>query len=234
MNQYYECANDIMRSDKTVAVFCGGSLGKEVAGILLNETEKRIVFIDDVIDTDKIMGCVRYSYRQFKEIFNSDETYVLIATGEPFFRKKIRMMLQDDGYELGSYVSCMSYINRYARIGKGSMVFPNVYVAPYVMIDNNSIIHANAQIEAEYVGDDCFISLGVFIGADTKVGAGSFVGPQAVLRDGLTIGEECIVGMNSVVLNSVDINSVVAGNPAKVIRQNDAKRVFPQKLEDNI
>lgn len=46
-----------------------------------------------------------------------------------------------------------------------------------------------------------------------------WVGEGAVILSGVTIGENSIIGANSVVTKSVSKNCVVAGNPAKIIKE---------------
>jgi acetyltransferase-like isoleucine patch superfamily enzyme len=45
-----------------------------------------------------------------------------------------------------------------------------------------------------------------------------FIGNNSVLLPGITIGNNCIIGANSVVSKSIPDNSVVAGNPAIYIK----------------
>jgi len=45
------------------------------------------------------------------------------------------------------------------------------------------------------------------------------IGSNATILCGVTVGEEAIVGAGSVVLHDVPAKTVVAGNPAKVIRK---------------
>ena len=52
----------------------------------------------------------------------------------------------------------------------------------------------------------------------TRVGANCFVGGCSLILPGVEIGDNCVVGAGSVVTKSVPPRSIVAGNPAKVIR----------------
>ncbi|USD67038.1 acyltransferase [Vibrio sp. SCSIO 43136] len=52
----------------------------------------------------------------------------------------------------------------------------------------------------------------------TKIGNKCFVGCNSLIMPGVTIGDECIVAAGSVVTKSVPSNSMVAGNPAKIIK----------------
>ncbi len=50
-----------------------------------------------------------------------------------------------------------------------------------------------------------------------SIGANSFIGRGAILMPGTSIGENCIVGAGSVVRGVIPDNSIVLGNPAKVV-----------------
>lgn len=52
----------------------------------------------------------------------------------------------------------------------------------------------------------------------TSVGRGASIGSGATLLCGITVGENAVVGAGSVVTKNVSPGSVVAGNPARVIK----------------
>lgn len=52
----------------------------------------------------------------------------------------------------------------------------------------------------------------------TRIGANCFIGGCSLILPGVEIGDNCVVGAGSVVTKSVPPRSIVAGNPAKVIR----------------
>jgi acetyltransferase-like isoleucine patch superfamily enzyme len=55
--------------------------------------------------------------------------------------------------------------------------------------------------------------------APIKLEKGSWIGARSIITKGVTIGEGSVVGAGSVVTKSVPAWTIVAGNPAKVIRQ---------------
>jgi len=55
---------------------------------------------------------------------------------------------------------------------------------------------------------------------DTRIGDNCFIGYNAIVLAGVTVGDHVIVAPNAVVARDVPSNSVVMGNPARVVEQN--------------
>lgn len=51
------------------------------------------------------------------------------------------------------------------------------------------------------------------------IGNRVWIGSGAAIMPGVTIGDNCVIGANSVVTKSFPANSIIGGNPAKIIRQ---------------
>jgi acetyltransferase-like isoleucine patch superfamily enzyme len=52
----------------------------------------------------------------------------------------------------------------------------------------------------------------------TRIGKNCFIGGESIILPGVTIGDNCVIGAGSVVTKDVPARSVVAGNPAKILR----------------
>ena len=85
-----------------------------------------------------------------------------------------------------------------------------------------------------HIGENCLIASGVTILShdhckrvnnqplllDTYIGKKCFIAVGATILPGVEIGDEVIVGAGSVVTKSIPSNVIVAGNPARIIREN--------------
>jgi acetyltransferase-like isoleucine patch superfamily enzyme len=54
----------------------------------------------------------------------------------------------------------------------------------------------------------------------TRIGKHCFIGARSIILPGIEVGDESIVGAGSVVTRHVPPRSMVAGNPARIIRRN--------------
>jgi acetyltransferase-like isoleucine patch superfamily enzyme len=111
------------------------------------------------------------------------------------------------GAKIGSRVK----ISSHSFICEGVTIEDEVFVGHGVMFINDKYPRAatstgQIQTEADWV---C---------VPTLIEHGASVGSNATILCGVTIGEHAIVGAGSVVTRNVPPRSVVAGNPARIIR----------------
>jgi acetyltransferase-like isoleucine patch superfamily enzyme len=152
-------------------------------------------------------------------------------------RKKISLDVK-----LGKNVKIFDFVNLYGcEIGDDSKVGAFVEVQKGVKIGRNVKISTHTFIcEGVTIEDEVFVGHNVsfindkyprstnpdgsvqtekdWVVLPTTVKRRASIGTSSTILCGVTIGENAIIGAGSVVTKDVPANSVVAGNPAKVIR----------------
>ena len=104
------------------------------------------------------------------------------------------------------------------RIGKNVMIMNNCLMMSRggITIDDDAMIAANAQLISnnhDLHDHQLLICKPIHIGKNAWIGAGATILP------GVTIGENAVVAAGAVVTKDVATNTIVGGNPAKVIRE---------------
>ena len=121
-------------------------------------------------------------------------------------------------------------ISKGARIGENTEIIGNVYnfgSEPYLIeVGKNCLISSNVSFMTHDGGINVLNNLNYFEErmdklAPIKVGDNVFIGARAVIMPGVTIGNNCIIGLGSIVTKDVEDNSVVCGIPAKKIKTID-------------
>ena len=111
-----------------------------------------------------------------------------------------------------SYVPCTASIGRGTRFAYGGIAV---------------VIHKNATI-----GENCMIGQGVTIGGKSKsdvipkLGNNVYLGAGCRVLGPIVIGNDVLIGPNSVVVKNVPSNVIIVGIPSKIIRENIKVRDF--------
>lgn len=148
-----------------------------------------------------------------------------------------------DNVILGKDVVLNDFINLYGcRIDDGTRVGPFVEIQKNAFIGKNCKIQSHTFIcEGVTIEDDVFVGHGVMFINDryprstsesgglqteedwkvipTVIKKGASIGSNTTILCGITVGAGAIIGAGSVVIKDVPSRTVVAGNPAKVIRE---------------
>jgi len=129
------------------------------------------------------------------------------------------------GCEIGdeSKIGAFVEIQKNARVGRRCKISSHTFVCEGVDIEDNVFIgHGVTFINDSYpratATDGHLQTEADWKVEKTIIKKGASIGSGSTILSNVTIGENSIVGAGSVVTKDVPANSIVAGNPARVLR----------------
>jgi acetyltransferase-like isoleucine patch superfamily enzyme len=122
----------------------------------------------------------------------------------------------------------------YAYVGGDTTIGDNTKIGSLAHVDYNVVVGKNCKIEGlayiaplSRIGDNVFIGPAAVLTNDpyplsdkmigVKVEDGALICARAVLKAGITVGKNSVVGMGAVVTKDVPPDTVVVGVPAKAV-----------------
>ena len=154
------------------------------------------------------------------------DRYVCIAADVKLGRDvKLSKFINLYGCEIGDETKIGAFveIQKNAVVGKRCKISSHTFVCEGVIIEDNVFIgHGVTFINDSYpratTGDGNLQTEADWKVERTLIKKGASVGSGATILSNTTIGENAIVGAGSVVTRDVPANTIVAGNPAKILR----------------
>ena len=181
------------------------------------------------------------------EVYGSNNFYVLYGESEKIsdviLNNKDRIKnFRVENDRRNSAIPMLDLLAIDARIEPGAIIRSNVKIEKYVVIMMGAVINIGAEI-----GEGSMVDMNAVIGARGKIGkrvhlgAGAVVagvleppskspceigddvmiGANSVILEGVKIGNGSVVAAGSVVVDDVPAGVVVAGSPAKIVKSVD-------------
>jgi sugar O-acyltransferase (sialic acid O-acetyltransferase NeuD family) len=154
-----------------------------------------------------------------------DDCYFVNGIGSPTNYLKKPAIIEKTGVRADRFATLVhptASVSRMATLGRGTVVFQNATITSNARIGDHVVILPNSVVSHDVlVGDYTCIAGGVCVSGHVQIGRACYLGTNSSVIGGTTIGDGCLVGMGSVVLADVPAGSVVVGNPARLLRQDD-------------
>lgn len=169
--------------------------------------------------TEKTVNVFNLKYLSSEENCKPNEP-IFVTIGDNYKRKKIIQRLKHKvDFEF-------NIIDKSAIISSNSVINNQTYIAPGVIINPNvnigfgSIINSGSIIEHDcLIGDFSHIAPGTTLCGNVNIGSCCLIGANTTILPNLIIGNNCIIGAGSVVIENIPNNSIVVGNPGKIIKK---------------
>jgi len=126
----------------------------------------------------------------------------------------------DDGSKVGTFVEIQknAFIGKNCKISSHTFICEGVVIEDYVFI-GHGVMFINDAYPRAANADGSMQTEADWKVVPTRVRQGASIGSNATILAGVTIGEGAIVGAGAVVTKDVPPKTIVAGVPAKILRE---------------
>ena len=214
--------------EKKIIIIGTGQHARMLVELIEEQGKYKIIgFIaKDWSNKKKILGypilCIEKNLKSFLKK-NNDIKYYACGVGDNAGGMKGREKIikhYDNLLTAPKIISPKSYISKYSKIGKGSII------EAYAKIMNGATLGKHCMIESfTAVNHDQNIKSNVFIGnncalAGKKIGSNSIIGDGSSIGYKVSIGKNCIINQGTVLNTNLKNNMIAYGNPVKKINNN--------------
>lgn len=138
-----------------------------------------------------------------------------IAIGENTIRAQLSSL--DADWVVAKHAN--SVVHESVQVGEGTLICAGVVIQPDTTIGRHAIANTSSSIDHDCtVGDFAHVGPGAVLAGGVQVGAAAFIGAGATVMPGLSIGSGAAVGAGAVVTKNVARGQVVAGVPARELK----------------
>ncbi|MFH1770935.1 MAG: acetyltransferase [archaeon] len=216
-----------MSKEKVLIIGAGPHAGV-IVDILKQLHDKEIIGLTDI---DKnLIGTKKYGLNILgddsiiKKLVNEKKVdSVIIGIGYELLsvRERIFNNLKKNNIKFTKAIHPSAIISKSAKIEPGVAVMAGAVINPETVIKENSVVNTGAIVEHDNkINKGVFIQGGAKLAGGVNVGINSIVGMGAIVRENIVIGSNSIIGAGAVVTKDVPDNVVMAGIPAKKMREN--------------
>lgn len=173
--------------------------------------DDNLAALDGYLCNYKVLGTIDEWRPRENQVF-------ALAVADPKTKENVVERLARRGAEFVSVIHPDAKIGDFNKLGNGLVLYPNARITVNVTIGDFVTVLDNTSIGHDVViGDYTTISASCGINGHVEVGKYSFFGCNASTIPGIRIGDECHIGVGSVVVNNIKPRMHVFGNPAKRI-----------------
>jgi len=125
------------------------------------------------------------------------------------------------GLRFATAIHPSARISAKTTVGEGTIISVGAILASHSRLGCHVIVNRGALIgHHTEIGDYVSIQPGANIAGACRIGEATYIGMGAIVIDHVTIGSHSVVGAGAVVTADVPDNVLVAGVPAKVVKEN--------------
>ncbi len=217
-----------MKQKKPLYIIGAGGFGREVAWLVerMNAVSPIWDFKGFLDDDSKLWhtsvdGYNVHGGHEILKTFESD-VWCVFAVGNPQIRKKgINRLASYAHVHFPVLIDPDAKVSDKVSIGEGAIICAGSIITVDIAIGKHNIINLDCTVGHDAVlADYVTLNPSVDISGSVQIGECTEVGVGSRIIQGLSIGEDVMIGAGSGVFKDVEDHVTVWGNPARVMKRN--------------
>lgn len=218
-----------------LVILGAGGLGREVLGLVeaINAAGERpawdlLGFLDDnaalhgrVLCEKPVLGSIEW----LKTGQGEQPIAAVPAVGDAHVRATFIRKTESFGARVPTLIHPQASVSRFSQVGRGTVICGESCITPDVAVGDGVFVNMACTLgHDDRIGSFVTFGPGVNVCGAVRVGDYTFLGAGSVLLNGVTVGSRVMVCVGAVVSQDVPDNTVVAGNPAVVVKRKSPER----------
>lgn len=213
---------------KEKIIIWGGTGNFKVLCELLNKSHEVVGCFDRNKGTNKSYQGIPYlgnmdSFNTWiKNLDSRDKLSFIVSMGPGLGRERLDMhqYLLAHGLTSITAIHSSAFVAPNTHIGEGSQIYAQSAVCVDVVLGKCCLVNTSASVDHECILDDgVSVGPGARLAGLVRVGKYADIYTGAIVLPRVSIGEGAVVGAGAVVHNDIKPYTVVAGNPARIIKE---------------
>jgi sugar O-acyltransferase (sialic acid O-acetyltransferase NeuD family) len=206
-------------------IILGAGGGGRTVAAACRHISDQLGFLDDQATAREINGIPVLGTLAARSAY-PDALYI-VAFGTRFReqRRDVFRRLRGEGLRFFNAIAPEAYVDPLAELGTGVFIGAQCSILPNAAIGDNCFICVGCSVDHDVaLGEGVYLSPGVNLAGTVVVEEGAFIGTNATVVPGVCIGAGATVGAGAVVLRNVAPRTVVAGVPARELKQKRSEK----------
>ena len=205
---------------RPLIIFGASGHAVSVANVALSAGYEIQCFIDKNREGSNLLG---YSIcGGLEELETLDRFSYVIAVGDNATRERIykKLFVEAPNLHFPPLVHSSAVISYFAEIEDGAVVMPKAVIGPNTKVGKFCLVNTQASIDHDCVMlDYSSMAPAACTGGCVTIGLRSAVSIGAIIKHGVKIGDDCVIGAGSYLNKDLASNQVAYGMPAKPVRK---------------
>ncbi len=220
-------SSSLAKPPKKLIIMGAGGLARELANAVAQinsicPTFELLGYLDDkqTLRGQKLLDLpVLGTVEQLGE-YKSTDLWAVAATGDGYVREKFARTAQHNNVPLATIIHPSSTIGGDSSVQDGVFIAAACVITVNVYLDQAVLVNMGCTIAHDVrLGKFASVHPGARISGEVIVKDYALIGSQAVILNKCTIGQGAVVAMGAVVAHDVPDYTLVAGNPARIVKR---------------